>query len=58
MKSFWCDGCGEPTYKCYCDEDCKTCNKKLKDCIADSDDGYCQNRMEAKFARSERSLEN
>ena len=38
---FWCDGCGEPRYKCYCDEECPFCDKKLKDCIGDSDSGYC-----------------
>ena len=25
---FWCDGCGEPNYKCYCGEDCPTCSTK------------------------------
>ena len=38
---FWRDGCGEPNYKCYCGEDCPTCDKKLKDCIGDSDTGDC-----------------
>lgn len=43
-KSFWCNGCGEPTYKCYCDVECKTYNKKLKDCIGDSETGDCPNK--------------
>lgn len=44
-KSFYCDGCGEPKYKCYCNEDCPTCEKKLKDCIGDSDTGECPNKI-------------
>ena len=40
-ESFYCNGCGEPRYKCYCEEECKFCDKKLKDCIGDS--GYCPN---------------
>lgn len=43
-ESFFCDGCGEPKYKCYCAEDCPTCNKKLIDCIGDSDTGECPNK--------------
>ena len=41
--AFYCNGCGEPRYKCYCHEDCPFCDKKLKDCIGDSDSGYCPN---------------
>jgi hypothetical protein len=44
MKKFWCNGCGEPKYKCYCDEQCPTCDKKLKDCIGESESGYCPNK--------------
>lgn len=40
---FWCEGCGEPRYKCYCDEGCPYCDKKLKDCTGESDTGYCDN---------------
>lgn len=40
-KSFWCEGCGEPRYKCYCDNVCEFCGKLEKDCIAESDSGYC-----------------
>ena len=40
-ESFWCEGCGEPRYKCYCDEDCPHCGRKLLTCIAESDDGWC-----------------
>lgn len=40
-ESFWCEGCGEPRYKCYCNEDCPHCGKKLTICIAESDDGWC-----------------
>lgn len=41
-ESFWCDGCGEPRYKCYCDEDCPHCGKKLLICIAESETGWCE----------------
>ncbi len=44
----FCDGCGELLHKCYCAEDCPTCKKKLKDCIADSDTGYCPNKVDEK----------
>ena len=47
-ESFYCDGCGEPKHKCYCSEDCPTCEKKLKDCIGDSDDGECPNKIQKK----------
>lgn len=47
-QSFWCDGCGEPTYKCYCDEQCPTCDKKTINCIGDSEDGYCPNNKKVK----------
>lgn len=40
-ESFWCEGCGEPRYKCYCNDDCPYCGKKLTACIAESDDGWC-----------------
>lgn len=40
-KNFWCDGCGEPRYKCYCNEDCPHCGKKLVKCIGDSETGEC-----------------
>lgn len=40
---FWCEGCGEPRYKCYCNEDCPFCTKKLKDCSSQSESGYCDN---------------
>lgn len=40
-ESFWCEGCGEPRYKCYCDNVCKFCGKLEKDCIAESESGYC-----------------
>lgn len=45
-NSFYCDGCGEPKHKCYCAEECSTCDKKLKDCIGDSDTGECPNKIE------------
>ena len=41
MNNFWCNGCGEPVHKCYCDEDCPFCDKKLKDCSGESEDGRC-----------------
>jgi hypothetical protein len=35
---FWCEGCGEPRYKCYCDNVCPYgCGKWEKDCL-----GECQ----------------
>jgi hypothetical protein len=35
---FWCEGCGEPRYKCYCDTICPLgCGKWEKDCL-----GECQ----------------
>lgn len=40
-ESFWCEGCGEPRYKCYCNKDCSFCNKKLSTCIAESESGWC-----------------
>ena len=40
-ESFGCEGCGEPRYKCYCDEDCPYCKKKLIACIGESDSGWC-----------------
>lgn len=40
-NNFWCDGCGEPRYKCYCNVDCQNCGKKLVKCIGDSDTGEC-----------------
>jgi|SRR5271166_2728300 len=38
---FWCDGCGEPRYKCYCENVCPDCGKKEYRCIAESDTGIC-----------------
>lgn len=33
---FWCEGCGEPRYKCYCDNICPYgCGKWEKDCLGD-----------------------
>lgn len=40
-RNFWCDGYGEPRYKCYCDEVCPHCKKKLVTCIGDSDASEC-----------------
>lgn len=40
-KSFWCDGCGEPRYKCACDVVCTHCGKKAIDCSSESDSGWC-----------------
>ena len=39
QNNFWCNGCGEPRYKCYCDEDCPHCDKKLVKCTSDSETG-------------------
>lgn len=43
-NSPFCDGCGELKYKCYCDEDCPTCDKKLINCIRESETGECPNK--------------
>lgn len=43
-KNFWCDGCGEPNYKCWCDENCPTCDKKAYKCMSDSETGECPNK--------------
>ena len=43
--AYACSDCGEISYKCYCGEDCPTCDKKLYDCIAKSDTGYCINDL-------------
>lgn len=40
-ESFWCEGCGEPRYKCYCDVLCKHCGKKEIDCSGESESGWC-----------------
>lgn len=43
-KDFYCNGCGEPSYKCYCENICPTCGKKEYDCITESDTGECPNK--------------
>lgn len=40
-NDFYCDGCGEPKYKCYCENVCASCGKKEYDCISESDTGEC-----------------
>jgi len=43
--SFYCNGCGEPKHKCYCDNICPTCGRKEYDCSSDSPDGECPNKI-------------
>ena len=43
-NNFWCDGCGEPRYKCYCKNICLTCGKKEYDCISESETGECPSK--------------
>jgi hypothetical protein len=44
-RASWCYGCGELKHKCYCDMECPYCDKKLKDCIRDSYNGECPNKV-------------
>lgn len=41
METFYCEGCGEPRYKCWCDEECQFCGELAITCMGQSDSGYC-----------------